>query len=824
MVGAEPRPGRSGQQEIDPAGEPGGLLGEGHVVTDEWSDADASKRQDRRCYGARREGGTFSGPKVPLGIDLPVASWPHEEERILNRTVRPHVWQTDGDERIEAAGPPLCPPSRVSVAGFGQCGVVERRVVAGQCELRKQHDVGGERAKKTVVPLSRRSGTAPDRRGLNDGGGTPVHDLNHTPPAQPDLAPCGFEEPMRCQSAGRACARRCLRGPLPALDRSEPRYHGWVPQIRVLSDQLVNRIAAGEVVERPASVIKELIENSLDAGANRIRIELKAGGRSLIRVSDDGVGMDADDALLALERHATSKIARPEDLGRIMTLGFRGEAIPSIAAVSRFELVTCSDPAEGGCRVTVEGGRILGVDGVARPRGTTVTVRELFFNVPARRKFLRSPETELRHAQDVVTAAALARPDVGFELSHGGRSLLELPPASDPASRFVALGRQSGSPSRFEERAGSVRVWGFVEPGRGAGRPALTFLVNGRAVRDRLLVGAVMRVLRERGGGLTGGRVAIFVEVPPGDVDVNVHPAKTEVRFARSGTVFAAVERAVRQGLTASHGHVDVGRLEPLAPMPERERRRAAASGASDATLASAPLFDHPVYGSAEPWEAPARPAHVEEATRPFGLAQGARPGAPDTPFGRLIGQYRSSFLLLEDEEGLVIVDQHVAHERVLYDRIRKRLAGSTAPSQRLLTPVLLTLDEARAGALGRVVPLLERAGIEADLFAKDTVRISALPPECSPGAGEETVERLLDRATSLDGVPERVAEELEEELAASLSCRAAIKVNHPLTPAAQRSLLNDLAASDDPYRCPHGRPIILRLSEVEIERRLGRR
>ncbi len=590
----------------------------------------------------------------------------------------------------------------------------------------------------------------------------------------------------------------------------------------MLPDQLVNRIAAGEVVERPASVVKELVENSLDAGARRIRIELAAGGRSLIRVSDDGSGMDADDVLLALERHATSKIARPEDLGHIATLGFRGEAIPSIAAVSRFELISCADPAEGGTRVTVEGGRILGVEGVARPQGTTVTVRDLFFNVPARRKFLRSPETELRHAQETVAAASLARPDVGFELRHGPRTLIELTPATDPAGRFAALGRGNVAPARFEERSGQVRVWGFIAPGRGSGRPALTFLVNGRPVRDRLLVGAVMRVLREGGGGFGGARAAVFVEVPPEEVDVNVHPAKAEVRFARSGQVFAAVERAVRQGVTASHGHVGVTRLEPLAPMPERAAWPYGGTSTPDPGIAEVPLFEHPVYGrgsapapAADDWAEPA-PASAPRS--------GARPGAPDTPFGRLIGQYRRSFLLLEDEEGLVIVDQHVAHERVLYDRIRKRLAGSAAPAQRLLTPVLITLDEARAGAIGRVAPLLVRTGIEADRFAQDTVRISAVPPDCSPEAAQETVERLLERATDLDGVPERVTAELEEELAASLSCRAAIKVNHPLTPAEQMALLRDLAASEDPYRCPHGRPIILRLSEAEIERRLGRR
>jgi len=599
-------------------------------------------------------------------------------------------------------------------------------------------------------------------------------------------------------------------------------YDVRVTRIRILPDRLVNRIAAGEVVERPASVVKELVENSLDAGATRIGVELAGGGRSLVRVTDDGCGMDADDALLALERHATSKIAAAEDLERIATLGFRGEAIPSIAAVSRFEMVTCTDPGQGGVRVAVEGGRILGVDGAARPRGTTMTVRDLFFNVPARRKFLRAPETELRHAQEIVQAAALARPDVAFSLAHGGRVLFDAAPAADAADRLRALDpRRAGrGVTRFDERSGRVVVRGLLAGGAGSGRPVLTLLVNGRPVRDRLLVGAVLRVLREAGPGLGGGRVVIFLEVPPEEVDVNVHPAKAEVRFARAGQVFAAVERALRRGVAASHGEVGVRRIEPVDGV--REPERTGAWLAAGTGWAAPELFEHPVYGAAE--GSPGRPVATPPVAAAGAGRSGARPGAPDTPFGRLLGQYRSSFIVLEDAEGLVIVDQHVAHERVLYDRIRRRLAGKRAPSQGLLEPVLVEVGEDRAPAVARMAPLLERVGVEADLFAPGTVRLSALPPELDPEEAAGLVREVLERATALDGVPERAAEELEEALAASLSCRAAIKVNHPLSSEEQRALLADLAASSDPYRCPHGRPIMLRLGEDEIERRLGRR
>jgi DNA mismatch repair protein MutL len=602
-----------------------------------------------------------------------------------------------------------------------------------------------------------------------------------------------------------------------------------VPTIHVLPDALVNRIAAGEVVERPSSVVKELVENSLDADARRVEVELATGGRSLVRVRDDGCGMDPDDALLALERHATSKIATDNDLLHIGTLGFRGEALPSIAAVSRFLIVTAEDSAEGGVQVTVEGGRILGAEAAARARGTTVEVRDLFFNVPARRKFLRSPETELRHAQESLWGAALARPDVAFVLRHGNRTLLDAPVAADAAQRVKDLWRRAGRVTRFEAKGGGGEVQGLLAPGGGSGRPTLTLLVNGRAVRDRLLVGAVLRVLRGGGTGFGGMRVVIDLRLPPESVDVNVHPAKAEVRFSQAGAVFALVERAVREGVAASQGRVTVSRLEGGEP----QRMGVAEHGGGGygelvrgRLAGEAPLFAHPAY-DVDPGVSVSEAPEGGESPIPGhhpAMRSGAKPGPADTPFGRLIGQYRDSFLLLEDDHGLVIVDQHVAHERVLYDRILRRLADGEAPSQRLLTPRLLELGEAMTAAVPVVEDLLRRTGIEADVFGPDTVRVSSVPPELEPEAVDQVVEEILNRATALDGVPERAAEELSEELAASLSCRGAIKINHRLSRQEQQALLEDLVTTDNPYRCPHGRPIILRLSQEEMERRLGRR
>jgi len=603
-----------------------------------------------------------------------------------------------------------------------------------------------------------------------------------------------------------------------------------MPTIRVLPDELVNRIAAGEVVERPSSVVKELVENSLDAGASRVEVELASGGRSLVRVADDGCGMDGDDALLALERHATSKISSADELAHISTLGFRGEALPSIAAVSRFELTSAADPALGGIRVTVEGGRILAAEGTARARGTTIEVRDLFFNVPARRKFLRAPETELRHAQEALWGAALARPDVAFIFRHGPRTLIDAPATADASRRLKDLWRGADRVVRFAVHGGSMEAEGLLAPGAGRGRPNLIILVNGRAVRDRLLVGAVLRVLREAGAGFGGSRVVVDLKISPDEVDVNVHPSKAEVRFARSGAVFALVERAVREGVAASQGKVDVRRLEegpsPVNRVAEDPHRGYGELWRRRSRNDEPPLFSHPAYG--ESGSAPVVGERADEfpwpVTGPEQSRSGARAGPADTPFGRLIGQYRNSFLLLEDGHGLVIVDQHVAHERVLYERILRRLAGEETPSQGLLEPRLVEVGEARAAALPSVADLLRRAGIDAEPFGPDTVRLSSLPPELEPEGVERVVEDVLDRATAADGVPERAAEEIEEELAASLSCRAAVKVNHALSPQEQRALLDDLASTDNPYRCPHGRPIILRLSQEEMERRLGRR
>ncbi len=608
-------------------------------------------------------------------------------------------------------------------------------------------------------------------------------------------------------------------------------------RIRILPDQVVNRIAAGEVVERPSSVVKELVENALDAEATRVEVELAAGGRSLVRVLDDGLGMGEDDAVLALERHATSKLSSAADLEHISTLGFRGEALPSIAAVSRFRMSSCADPAEGGVEIVVEGGRMLGVEGCARGRGTTVEVRDLFFNTPARRKFLRAPETELRHAQDAIMAMALARPDVGFTLRHGSRVLVEAPPATDLERRLHDLLRRRGHNTvhRFEAEGGGMRAWGLLAPGGGSGRPQLTLLVNGRWVRDRLLVGAVNRVLRAAGSGYGGSRVVLLLSAPPDVVDVNVHPAKAEVRFARSGAVFGLVERALRGVIVAGHGEVPVRRFDgpPVGPQaggPAWVSDTPADYGATQAPWAAATpggsLFGHPVYAAPEGGSDQVENGDGQRLAQPMRgrHTAGARAGgrryalrAPHRPVPRIVlvvgrrlwpGHRRSA---CRPRAGALRTDS-------------APVAGRTGAGSGPFEPSPDRRGRTAGGRFAANYGLLAQVGLEVDLFGPETIRVTSHPPDLDTEAAGQLVTEMLNRATDLDGVPERVGETLREELAAGLSCRAAVKVNDRLAEVEQRALLGDLAATADPYRCPHGRPIILRLSQEEMERRLGRR
>ncbi len=565
-------------------------------------------------------------------------------------------------------------------------------------------------------------------------------------------------------------------------------YLHRVPRIRLLPDALINLIAAGEVVERPASVVKELVENALDAGARAVAVRLEAGGRQLIAVEDDGCGMDSDDALLALERHATSKIATPDDLAEIATLGFRGEALPSIAAASHLLLETAT--ADGlGTRVEVEFGRILTAGPCARPRGTAVTVRDLFARLPARLKFLRSEATELRHAVAAVAGLAFTMPAVGFTLEHGRRTLLRLPPAGSLEQRLPdlagALRARQARPVRHG--AGSVRVTGVLLP-PGGGRE-IVLAVNGRVVRDRALAGAVNRALRGPSGAAEADAY-LAIELPAADVDVNVHPAKTEVRFADPGRVIGAVTQALAAARLTLHGPVEVRRVVTV-----------------------------PAASSSGRWLPLERPAYPEVELPGSPRVQEAAPGPPPaTRWGRYIGQYRDTYLLLEDGDALVLIDQHVAHERVLFERL---LDQRSRPSvQGLLLPEIVELTPALAALAAEAGPELEALGLELEVTSGASVRVIGVPAPLPAARASDLVRRLLadlaDAAAPGGGVRERAA--------ASLACQAAIKKNRPLARAEAERLLADLANVADPHRCPHGRPIVLRVPHDEIERRIGRR
>ena len=594
------------------------------------------------------------------------------------------------------------------------------------------------------------------------------------------------------KSIGTFYAHRCVALPT----RAALVYLPNVATVRLLPDALINQIAAGEVVERPASVVKELVENSLDAGARSVRVELAAGGRDLVLVEDDGCGMDRDDALLALERHATSKITNAEDLARISTLGFRGEALPSIAAAAHLTLETAAADGEG-TRVEVEFGRVLAAEPCVRPRGTRVVVRNLFARLPARRKFLRTEGTELRHAVATLTGLAFTHPEAAFILEHGNRTLLHLPAVRELDQRLPDLvGAKRAREARAVRQASAgLAVSGFLLPPSGARE--IVIAVNGRVVRDRLLIGAVSRALRGP-SGTSEADAYLHLTVPAGEVDVNVHPTKAEVRFADPGRVTSVLTQALAAARVALHGPVEVRRVVSLPPAEPGSRRLPL--GGSYPTASGA---------------AGARPG-VREELPSQSISETARPAL--TRWGRYIGQYRDTYLVLEDAEGLVLIDQHVAHERVLFERLLG--TGSKPAVQGLLLPEIVELPPAQAVLAAEAAGDLDTLGLELEPASGTTVRVLGVPAALPAKRAAEIVRQLL---SDLAG-GETPGESLRERAAASLACQTAIKKNRALSRAEAEHLLAELAEVRDPHRCPHGRPIVLRLPHPEIERRIGRR
>lgn len=598
-------------------------------------------------------------------------------------------------------------------------------------------------------------------------------------------------------------------------------------KIRVLADHVANQIAAGEVVERPASVAKELLENSIDAGATRITIEIEAGGRRLLKVSDDGEGMVRDDAILAFERHATSKIRASEDLIAIGTLGFRGEALASIASVAKVELTTCTEGAGAGTRVLIEGGRMRDVKDAAHPRGTTIAVRDLFFNVPARRKFLRSEATETFHLTNLVTHYALAHPEIAFAFVNNGRDVVRAVPAKDLRERAYQMFGEEFLENLLPVDGGDpqvARVTGFVSAPRDrrTSRDSQYLFVNRRFVRDRMIGRALSEGYRSILPYGVYPAALLFIETPREEVDVNVHPAKTEVRFRRSAAVADAVREAIRDALARNEYVPQISQTDQI---QQTQTAAAAVSFTPPAPPPPQPRIEFAPLPSgdeiARDIEAMIRSASSvksESTLPPLNNAERlVREVTPETLPNNIrpLGQLEESFIIATDDEGLLLIDQHVAHERVLFDKYRALESQRRTESQQLLVPETFDLTPAQAAVFDQLAPELEPYGFELMRLSGRTVAIRAVPADLPAGEARNMLFELLETVD-----PEKktsASDTLKDEIAASLACHAAIKVNMSLTPEKMVWLIDRLLQTSSPTTCPHGRPVILRLKMRDI-------
>ncbi|MBS1770457.1 MAG: DNA mismatch repair endonuclease MutL [Acidobacteria bacterium] len=650
-------------------------------------------------------------------------------------------------------------------------------------------------------------------------------------------------------------------------------------KIRVLPDNLANQIAAGEVVERPASVVKELIENAIDAGASRIAVEIELGGRRLIRVSDDGDGMLRDDAILAFERHATSKIKTLEDLAAIGTLGFRGEALASIASVSKTELVTKTEADIAATRVVIEGGRLVDVKDAARDKGTTIAIRDLFFNTPARRKFMRSEATENYHLTQIVTHYALAHPEIAFLLTNNGRESLNAAPAKNLRERAFQIFGGGLLDSLLPVSGGReyvATVTGYVSAPRErrTSRDQQYFFVNKRFVRDKTIAGGILEGYRSVLPHGVYPVAFLFIDLPLDEVDVNVHPSKTEVRFRRTEAVKDAVAEAVRSALSSAGvvGEPDAAENEPVRsyaetqpavpqevsvqepidfspdPLPLNEdfdrnlanvalERETAEVTAKNPTLlpseqrSKLDLFDR-AFEEHMLVNAAAASDHYSSVPSPesgVGLPELpplnsathlAKPADPESlSYSKIqpLGQLRESFIIAVDDEGILLIDQHVAHERILFDKFRRSETERQMESQNLLLPETLDLSPAQSEAFSVIEDDLALFGFGTMRLSGRTVAIKSVPTDLPPSEARNLFAELLD---AVDSEKRRGAKTpLRDDIAASLACRAAVKINMKLTPEKMRWLIDKLVLTTSPTTCPHGRPVILRLSMKDIER-----
>jgi len=606
-------------------------------------------------------------------------------------------------------------------------------------------------------------------------------------------------------------------------------------RIHVLPEKLANQIAAGEVVERPASVVKELLENALDAGATRVDVTVRNGGKTEIRVADDGHGMGREDALLSVDRHATSKLRSEADLAAIRTLGFRGEALPSIASVSRMVLETAERDGHG-TRVVVTGGQMAAVEECARRTGTTVAVRSLFFNVPARAKFLRTTAAENRAIAEVVTTQALATPAIAFSLDSGSRDVLNLPAAGNVAERVAALWGNDAADELLPvaHRAGSVALAGLIQrpnAARPGGRRTYLF-VNGRSFTDRYLVRAADRAYRTTIAPGIHPHLFLFLEVPDGEVDVNVHPAKAEVRFRDRIGVERLIEEGVRAALAGLESTPAIG-VRGAAPEAPEPVRFAPNAHFGVHTLREAPQTPFNAHLAGAP--APFAPPGEDPASQMTLFVTGGGTTAPEegdragrVPVEMFAGaapvmwQIHNTYILAETRSGLVLVDQHSAHERVLYEEIVRQFDGGGAESQRLLFPLTLRLSPAEYALVEQIHGVLERAGFEVEPFGGRSIIVHAVPNPHPYFDAErclrEMVAELADGSPLVDS-----ARTQHQRIALSMACKGAIKAGQRLTQQEMAELFDRLFATELPYHDIHGRPTVIQLSLNELHRRFGR-
>jgi DNA mismatch repair protein MutL len=661
-------------------------------------------------------------------------------------------------------------------------------------------------------------------------------------------------------------------------------------RIHVLSENVANKIAAGEVVERPASVVKELLENSLDAGARRIRVNIEAGGKKLIQVIDDGCGMVRDDAMLAFERHATSKIRNADDLVSIATLGFRGEALPSIASVSRLCLETHAEEDAAGTVIEIAGGKLLTVEEAGLPLGTSITVRDLFFNIPARRKFLKAESTELSHIASLVTHYALAHPEMHWELHSATNAMLIAPPVAGHSQRiYQVFGRETldqllplsamlpleriGLPqpppwrrpqTEEDEPAepvkGDIKLHGFVSRPeiQKLNRNSIFIFVNGRLIRDRLVQHALTEAYRNIIPPTVYPVVLLFLEMPFTEVDVNVHPSKVEVRFRQSTVLHDFVRDSVRAALmqarpvpaftTEMHAQptasaslsprggvsgTDVGELGVTAtdaafalhapePPPFTSRLQFEGSGIAVEANAAIPVarFGPQTFGGG----LPSVPGAIVPPTNGCSVSlpdDDASVGLESLATLKPLGQIRDSFILAVNPQGLWIIDQHVAHERVLFEKICKQRLAASPEKQQLLMPLILELTPSQMAVFAEISDELLLNGFEVEPFGTRTIAVKTTAAGISPGDVEHMLHEILDQFEREEQLLN--LEKIRTGIAATIACHAAIKVNMPLDQNKMEWLLAELAKTDCPMSCPHGRPVVLRYSVRDIQRAFKR-